>query len=123
MGVKANRLDREKKDFDIKDMKLVVTEVVSNNNLNDLHNFIYHCQNTNIRKMNLLQINAHKLLQACVEVKNIAIVLKGNPGRSKSWAKDKFAKYMKNLNARQAVMEKANAKIKIANAKDTEVIY
>ena len=111
-------MDVGEKNFDIEDMKLVVIDVVSNNNLNDLHNFIYHCQNADIGKLDLLQINTHKLLWACIEVKHAAIVLKGDPGRSKSWLKNKFAKHMKNLNTRWAIMEKVNAKIKNANVKE-----
>ena len=55
-------MDRGEKDFDIEAMKLVVIEVFGNNNLSNLHNFIYHCQNSNIGKLKLLHINAHKPL-------------------------------------------------------------
>ena len=116
-------MDTGEKDFDIEAIKSVVTEVVGNNNLSDLHSFVYHCQNTDIEKLELLNINSHKLLQACVEVKHLALVLKGDPSKSKLWMKEEFVKHRNTLNKRRTVMEKANAKIKEVKAKDTEVIY
>lgn len=105
------------------ELKLVVINVVCNNNLNNLHNFIYHCQNTNIDKLNLLPINLHKLLQSCIKVKHSAIVLKGDPGKSKFWLENEFIMFMKNQKKRLAIIEEANTKVKNVNKQGNEIIY